>query len=799
MRRTEARSPRPPAVAPSWPPAHDLLRAACVHAFLVALFLWPVFTGRLLSQTGALREMPPWRGAVPAVASPLPGTVSMNRMLDDQTREFLPFFLVARESLRRGELPLWNPTIFAGTPLLGDAQSAVLFPLNFGHYLLPTGWGFTASAAAKLLFSALAAYVLGRRLGQSHAGALVAGAAWAFCSFTVFWLSHPHTNATLLFPLLLSAAEETVDFPGRRVRIALAALVALQLLGGHVEIAFLEAVAGAAWLALRCLQAGRTPWRPFSSWIAGHLLGAAAGGIVLLPFAEFLLHSATWSIRSAENPFFLPQVAWTALLLPGLFALPGWGEGPHLLHALAPHVGMLTLVLAGTALFAARSGPPFALAALGVLGWAIATGPGAVGRLLVHLPLFRQNPNYYALLLPLLAIALLAGFGVDVARSYARRPEERPRVRRAFLLAAALPAAVLAAVLVDGGSLLGPVVAALGARDPDLVVRGASAAARIAFANLALAAAASAALARSAAPGSGRLLLLLLFAQLWCDGSRWNPWLRADEVMPPPPAVVAAIERGDTPPRIAALGGILPPDTGVFADLHDIRGYDVPVQSSFHEWFERALGGRDSFWIYELPAVRAESQPFLDAASVEWLLSPSSAKPGTPPDAGATVEVRRNDGAFPRAYFLASAEAAADRTAALDRVVALGSALRDTVVLEGDPQVPVAELRPPTPDDERGPRPARIVRHLARRVEIDVDAPCAGWLVLTDADYPGWRARVDGVATPIRRANALFRAVHVGPGEHRVEFDYDPVSARFGLFTGLAFLGYCLVPWLTRR
>ena len=98
MRRTEARSPRPPAVAPFWPPAHDLLRAACVHAFLVALFLWPVFTGRLLSQTGALREMPPWRGAVPAVASPLPGTVSMNRMLDDQTREFLPFFLVAASS-----------------------------------------------------------------------------------------------------------------------------------------------------------------------------------------------------------------------------------------------------------------------------------------------------------------------------------------------------------------------------------------------------------------------------------------------------------------------------------------------------------------------------------------------------------------------------------------------------------------------------------------------------------------------------------------------------------------------------
>src|SRR5262249_36024370 len=60
------------------------------------------------------------------------------------------------------------------------------------------------------------------------------------------------------------------------------------------------------------------------------------------------------------------------------------------------------------------------------------------------------------------------------------------------------------------------------------------------------------------------------------------------------------------------------------------------------------------------------------------------------------------------------------------------------------------------------------------RVEVDVQLARAGFLVLTDTHYPGWRAEVAGAAARILRADYLFRAVALGSGEHRVVFRYAP-------------------------
>jgi hypothetical protein len=54
-------------------------------------------------------------------------------------------------------------------------------------------------------------------------------------------------------------------------------------------------------------------------------------------------------------------------------------------------------------------------------------------------------------------------------------------------------------------------------------------------------------------------------------------------------------------------------------------------------------------------------------------------------------------------------------------------------------------------------------------------------LVLRDQDFPGWQAYVDGVRAPLCRADYLFRAVPLAPGEHLVEFRYRPLSFGIGL------------------
>jgi hypothetical protein len=74
--------------------------------------------------------------------------------------------------------------------------------------------------------------------------------------------------------------------------------------------------------------------------------------------------------------------------------------------------------------------------------------------------------------------------------------------------------------------------------------------------------------------------------------------------------------------------------------------------------------------------------------------------------------------------------------------------------------------------DEQGPG----------RVLLTVEAPAAGFVVLTDTFYPGWRAEVDGQVTQIWMANLAFRAVEVEPGTHNILFSYRPRSFTIGLW-----------------
>ncbi|MFH1569115.1 MAG: YfhO family protein, partial [Gemmatimonadota bacterium] len=91
------------------------------------------------------------------------------------------------------------------------------------------------------------------------------------------------------------------------------------------------------------------------------------------------------------------------------------------------------------------------------------------------------------------------------------------------------------------------------------------------------------------------------------------------------------------------------------------------------------------------------------------------------------------------------------------------------------------------------PLAARIAAYSDERVEVELPPGAAGFLVLADTHYPGWRARVDGLERPILEANHAFRAVAIGPGDRRVAFDYRPASYRLGLWIS----GLALAAWAT--
>lgn len=81
-----------------------------------------------------------------------------------------------------------------------------------------------------------------------------------------------------------------------------------------------------------------------------------------------------------------------------------------------------------------------------------------------------------------------------------------------------------------------------------------------------------------------------------------------------------------------------------------------------------------------------------------------------------------------------------------------------------------------------------------RRVRLS--QPARGWLVLSEAWAPGWRATVDGRPAPVLRAYGGLQAVPLEAEAHQVLLRYRPTSVSFGAvltLLGLAVVGGLLI------
>ena len=118
--------------------------------------------------------------------------------------------------------------------------------------------------------------------------------------------------------------------------------------------------------------------------------------------------------------------------------------------------------------------------------------------------------------------------------------------------------------------------------------------------------------------------------------------------------------------------------------------------------------------------------------------------------------------ALPRYRWASEAEVIADGSARVAWLATPQSA--NTVVLEAAPTVQPTGDGSVVSVDEAEPE--------ARTIRTDSDGP--GLLVIADAYRNGWAAYVDGVETPVVRADHALMAVEVPAGEHTVRLEYTP-------------------------
>ena len=169
------------------------------------------------------------------------------------------------------------------------------------------------------------------------------------------------------------------------------------------------------------------------------------------------------------------------------------------------------------------------------------------------------------------------------------------------------------------------------------------------------------------------------------------------------------------------------------------------------------------------------------------------------------VKIYENLGVLPRAFVVPEARVVADDDAALRAVKEPTFEPASEVVLSAGATLGRGAEVTPTLDGGgrsaggRAVGQAVITSYQPERVVIQATLKRAGYLVLSDAQYPGWQVSVDGETRPIHRADVLFRAVALEAGQHQVIFRFRSTLQRAGLAVTLGVLAVLLIVWHERR
>jgi hypothetical protein len=756
--------------------AHRFVLPVRLRAIALLAALPLLFTGRALLTGGVYAPLDIAYDAEPLSAHRAAMGVgpTRNPLAVDVVSQMIPWRKAVRESLLAGRLPLWNPHVLAGEPLLAVQQPAVLYPGTWIGLLLPLPQAWTFDVTLRIFLALLCAFLFFREIGAGEPEALLGACAWAFSDFLLFFVGYPVGPSVGPFPLLLLGLHRLVEPGGRRaVGVTTAALV-LTAVAGHPETLLFSVAGGGIFFLFELARAGRgRRLRPvLLSLLAGALaLGLTA--VVLLPFLEILPQSWQHELRQtayAASRRSEPLVESLRRVLPTIvpYAYGALGKGRIVTRFMVPagYAGTLLFPLAAVGLLT-RSRWRWCFATLGAVGLATGARLAGITDVLTSLPVFDIAITDYLIFLAIFALAALAVEGLRRLRA-----GEGERVFLAASIGCVLCLVLLIAWRQGLLTNLGMSVADRRERALLQVVPVlAGLVLVVAFARR-----------RRAGPPLAAALLVLFVTQRVLEDHDTYPTLPA-RAFYPHLALLDAIPRGE-PVRVAALEWSFTPNIAAMYGLEDVRGYEAMVLWPLVDTFEH--------WCILNPIffnrIVDPTTPFLSFLNVGYVITP----PGYAPPQGWTVlaereggRLLRNPSPLPRAFVPRHV----GWTSVTETQHAAMAAIRDYASYGV-----VGEARPgPVAWRDNGRAEVRIASYRGGRMRLAIDAESAAVVGTSIPAWRGWKLAIDGRPAPLLPFNRAFLAFEVPPGRHEAELRYLPDGFLYGSGISLAALAASLV------
>lgn len=684
----------------------------------------------------------------------------------DLAYQVLPWFQFQAGEWHAGHFPLWDPYLWNGQPLLGQAQPGAAYPLNWLLFLAPLRNGWIRLGYLHWYFvaihwmAAVFCYWLCRDLRRGRIAALFGGSLFALSGFmgTTDWPQM--LNGAVWIPLVILFLLRALR--GERPisnGILAGVFWGVSWLGGHHQVPiFLSLTVGALCLyhAIE-LQADsrlgfRIRWHVVRLTALAAAFAVAAGALQILPAVEYGKLAIRWVGAQGtvgwndKVPYIVHrEYSFNPVSVLGVI-VPGWHRNSD---AFMGSVALALAALATSLLWRDRLVRLFFAIAIGGLLFALGDANVIHGILYSLIPMVEKarSPGMATVMFNF-GISVLTAYGIDLYHAQA----SGPMASRIAKISAAVGCVLLA----------------------------------VSFGRASVAA--------NQRIGDERAILVGLCA-LGVAGLLYA-WSRQSLGFPALAAFtfglmifeVGLVTTAQLPHREERQRNTLLPKMQENSDIVEFlrqQGFlrvvidDEAIPYNFGDWY-----GVETYRGYlasvTVNLIRTETEmpltPKLFGVKYSVKKSPDNAEQIMVFRGKSGLNVYLNPGALPRVWSVHEIATVKHEGEARNAIQTLD--VRHKAFVFGPPP-PVESC--PSEEDE-----VRLTRHAANRVSIEASMRCRGMVLLSDTAYPGWVARVDGKEVPIHDANLALRGVIVDAGKHRIEMTYRPRSVIVGASLSLS-------------
>mgnify|MGYP001560632712 CR=1 FL=1 len=764
---------------------------------LVTVFFWQYFTKGLLPIPAdtIIGLYHPFRDLY---AKDYPNGIPFkNSLITDPVRQQYPWRELSVSAGKKGDLPLWNPYSFAGTPLLANFQSAPFYFFNILFFIMPfvTAWSLIIFLGPLLGGIFLFFYLDNLRL--SKWASMMGAVAFAFSGFFVAWMEWGTiTHVALWLPLILLSIDRifarliTKKISNIKYQISninttenkkflLWSFVFIfsltsSFLAGHLQIFFYLFVVSIIYLIVRWLQFGRSKSILFLFIILNSLF-VILTSVQWIPTLQFILLSArdVDQVAWTKEGWFIPWQHLIQFVAPDFFGNPVtlnyWGVWNY--GELVGYIGIAPLIMALFALFFRHDKKTIFFGSLLFLTLIFSFPTGfAKGPYVLNIPFLSTAQPTRLLFITGFSLAVLAALGFDNFIRSKNKNIIYPFVFIAFILSFLWTFTLLGNIsygfltenwMVSKRNLLLPTVLFI-------------------FSILAFSASILLKKRHRITLILCCIIVIITIFDLLRFAFKFTPFTEKQYLFPQTKAISFLQKNLGNFRLMATDSRIFPPNFSTVYRLQSVDGYDPLYLRRYAELIAASERGKPDislpFGFNRIITPHNYESKIIDLLGVKYVLSLSdlnSPKLKKVFQEGQT-RVYENTEVLPRVFFVQRLEQIfnSDKHLALEILFKEGFDPETEAVIELD--YPFGLLKPEYRFKDGSI--AEILEYSENKVIIETNSQEGGFLVLTDTYYPTWKAEVYSKDNKfledvqIYRTDYNFRGIFVSEGRHKVIF-----------------------------